>query len=70
MADIPAKVKALIESVRSKLTSTPSGRPLDQRRAGYGLYLKEKRTPGLDDGTPVMSYEEWLKQQPAEIGGE
>lgn len=69
MADIPAKVKALIDSVRSKLTTspdTPSGRPLDQRRRGYQLYAKEQQTMG----EPAVPYEEWMKSQGAAIGGE
>lgn len=60
MADISTKVKALIESVRGKLTSqTPSGRPLDQRRRGYQLYAKEAGMMG----EPVKSYEQWLGEQ-------
>lgn len=66
MPDIPAKVKSLIDSVRSKLTSTPSGRPLDQRKRGYQLYEKEQRAMGeqADD------YETWASKQSADIGGQ
>lgn len=64
MADLTGKVKALIDSVRGKLTnsdsSTPSGRPLDQRRRGYQLYAKEAQVMG---DTP-KSYEEWIAEQP------
>lgn len=66
MADITGKVKALIESVRGKLTTTdktPSGRPVDQRRRGYQLYAKEAQVMGE---TP-KSYEEWIAEQPAEM---
>lgn len=66
MADISGKVKALIESVRGKLTTsdkTPSGRPVDQRRRGYQLYAKEAQVMGE---TP-KSYEEWIAEQPAEM---
>jgi hypothetical protein len=62
MADIPGKVKALIDSVRTKLTTstkTPSGRPLDQRGRGYQLYTKEAE---LNGETP-LSHEEWMKTQ-------
>lgn len=62
MADLTGKVKALIDSVRGKLTnssSTPSGRPLDQRRRGYQLEQAEARAQGL----PEKSYEEWLSEQ-------
>lgn len=66
MADIQGKVKALIESVRGKLTSskkTPSGRPLDQRRDGYRLYAREAQQMG----EPVQSYEEWISKQSPEF---
>lgn len=62
MADISGKVKALIESVRGKLTTsdkTPSGRPLDKRARGYQLYEREARVMG----EPVKSYEEWISEQ-------
>lgn len=56
---ITDKVKALIESVRGKLTSTPSGRPLDRRLDGYRLYKREAEAMG----EPVQTYEDWFKQQ-------
>lgn len=62
MADLQGKVKALIDSVRGKLTTsdkTPSGRPLDQRRDGYRLYAREAQAMGE---TP-QSYEEWIGSQ-------
>lgn len=62
MADISGKVKALIDSVRGKLTSstqTPSGRPLDQRRDGYRLYQREQQAMG----EPAKSYEQWISEQ-------
>ncbi len=62
MADIQGKVKALIDSVRGKLTTTdktPSGRPLDQRRDGYRLYTREQQSMG----EPAVTYEEWIKTQ-------
>mgnify|MGYP000910459234 CR=1 FL=1 len=62
MADITGKVKALIESVRGKLTTsdkTPSGRPLDQRRDGYRLYQREQQAMG----EPAVPYEDWIKTQ-------
>lgn len=64
MADISSKVKALIDSVRGKLTSdTPSGRPLDQRRRGYQLYAKEAQVMGEQP----MPYEQWLSQQQSDL---
>jgi hypothetical protein len=69
MADISAKVKALIDSVRGKLTSampaTPSGRPVDQRLRGYQLYAKEAQVMGEQP----MPYEQWISQQSPDIGG-
>lgn len=62
MADLTGKVKALIDSVRGKLTTsdkTPSGRPLDQRRDGYRLYAREAAAMG----EPAKSYEEWISEQ-------
>lgn len=63
MADLTGKVKALIDSVRGKLTntdaSTPSGRPLDQRRRGYQLYQAQARI----EGSPEKTYEEWMAEQ-------
>lgn len=53
------KVKALIESVRSKVSSTPSGRPLDRRMDGYRLYQREQQAMG----DPVQGYDEWIKTQ-------
>jgi hypothetical protein len=67
MADIPSKVKALIDSVRNKLTvspKTPSGRMLDQRGRGYQLYVKEQEM----NGEPAVSHEEWMKTQDPELG--
>lgn len=66
MADIQGKVKALIESVRGKLTSsskTPSGRPLDQRRDGYRLYVREQQQMG----EPAQPYEQWITTQNPEL---
>lgn len=60
MADISSKVKALIDSVRGKLSSaTPSGRPLDRQMDGYRLYMKEAQAMG----EPVQPYQQWLSQQ-------
>lgn len=68
MADISSRVKALVEAVRGKLTSanTPSGRPLDQRRRGYQLYVQEAQQMG-DQAVP---YEQWLSQQSASLGSQ
>lgn len=66
MADITGKVKALIDSVRGKLTSstkTPSGRPLDQRRDGYRLYQREQQAMG----EPAEPYESWISKQSPEM---
>jgi hypothetical protein len=63
MTDLTGKDKALIDSVRGKLTNstagTPSGRPLDQRRRGYQLSQAEARAQGL----PEQTYEDWIKEQ-------
>lgn len=62
MADIQGRVKALIESVRGKLSTsdkTPSGRPLDKRLDGYRLYTREQQAMG----EPAVSYDEWIKTQ-------
>lgn len=65
MADgISDKVKALIDSVRGKLTSTPSGRPLDRRLDGYRMYKDEQNAMG----DPVEPYESWIKSQPVKLG--
>lgn len=67
MPEIPSKVKALIESVRNKLTSsakTPSGRPLDQQRRGYQLYAKEAQAMGESP----KSYEEWMESEASNVG--
>lgn len=68
--DLPDKIKYLIEALRNKPerppsavgkgpASTPSGRPLDQRRRGYQLYAQEAQVNGDDP----MSYEEWISSQ-------
>ena len=62
MSDLTGKVKALIDSVLGKLTTsdkTPSGRPLDQRRDGYRQYARESQAMG----EPAKSYEEWIGEQ-------
>lgn len=62
MADLTGKVKALIDSVRGKLTTsdkTPSGRPLDQRRDGYRLYAREAQAMG----ETAKPYEQWISEQ-------
>lgn len=67
MSEVPSKVRALIESVRSKLTSsskTPSGRPADQQRRGYQLYAKEAQVMGE---TP-KSYDEWIQSEASNVG--
>jgi len=70
--EIADKMRVLIEALRSSPqrppnaksrgpagVSTPSGRPLDQRRRGYQLYAQEAQTNGEDP----MSYEEWISSQ-------
>ena len=68
--DIADKMRVLIEALRNKPErppnaigkgppTTPSGRPLDQRRRGYQLYAQEANQMG---DTP-MSYEEWISSQ-------
>lgn len=56
---ITGKMKALINSVREKISATPSGRPLDRRLDGYRLYKREQEAMG----DPVQSYEEWFSTQ-------
>jgi hypothetical protein len=63
MPDISSKVKSLIESVRSKLTRTPSERPLDQRRRGYQLYAQEQKAMGES----AEDYDTWLSKQSPEM---
>lgn len=66
MPDIPSKVKSLIDSVRSKLTNTPSGRALDKRGRGYQLYVKEQEAMGES----AVPYEQWSKTQSPDLGGQ
>lgn len=68
--DLPDKIRYLVEALRNKPqrppnavgkgpSSTPSGRPLDQRRRGYQLYAQEAQ----QNDEPVRSYEEWISGQ-------
>jgi hypothetical protein len=58
--DMTGGIKYLLEGLRSgKNPDNAKLKPIEQRRRGYQLYVKEQKQMG----EPAISYEEWLASQ-------